>query len=295
LKKYDVDQVLLTPELNAALTAYSQSHSTTIYAIPEQISEHVSLLGFAKTEFSIVKKAIEECRVVKDSYEVALIRKANEISTLAHMAVVKQAKTAKNEQELWGTFIGTCIANGCHEQSYHSIVASGTSCSTLHYVKNDRSLEGMLNILLDAGGEYNCYCADITRTFPVNGTFTPESQTIYDIVAEMQETCFAMLKEGVLWEDVHENAHRVAIKGLKKVGILKGSEQEIFDKRISVAFFPHGLGHYLGMDTHDTGGNPNYEDKDTMFRYLRVRGRLPAGSVITVEPGVSVYADRKDS
>lgn len=96
-----------------------------------------------------------------------------------------------------------------------------------------------------------------------------------------------MLKEGVQWEDVHAHAHRVAIRGLLKLGILRGAEDEIFEKRVSVAFFPHGLGHYLGMDTHDTGGNPNYADKDTMFRYLRVRGRLPAGSVITVEPGVS--------
>lgn len=82
------------------------------------------------------------------------------------------------------------------------------------------------------------------------------------------------------------NAHRVAIKGLKGVGLLKGDEQEIFDKRVSVAFFPHGLGHYLGMDTHDTGGKANYADPDTMFRYLRVRGHLPRNSVITVEPGV---------
>lgn len=200
--------------------------------------------------------------------------------------MVKQAKTAKNERELEATFIATCIANGCREQAYHSIVASGTSAATLHYVKNYEPLEGKLNVLLDAAGEYNCYCADITRTFPINGTFSPESREIYDIVLEMQESCFKMLKEGVSWEDVHVNAHKVAIQGLKKLGILKGSEEELLKKRISVAFFPHGLGHMLGMDTHDTGGNPNYEDKDTMFRYLRVRGTLKSGTVITVEPGI---------
>ena len=89
-----------------------------------------------------------------------------------------------------------------------------------------------------------------------------------------------------MWEDVHANAHKVAIKGLLKAGVLKGDEQEIFDKRVSVAFFPHGLGHYLGMDTHDTGGHAQYDDPDPMFRYLRVRGALPAGCVITNEPGV---------
>jgi len=96
-----------------------------------------------------------------------------------------------------------------------------------------------------------------------------------------------MLKEGVVWDDVHLQAHKIAIEGLLALGILKGDKEEILKLRTSVAFFPHGLGHYLGMDTHDTGGHPNYADKDPMFQYLRVRGQLPAGSIITVEPGVS--------
>lgn len=96
-----------------------------------------------------------------------------------------------------------------------------------------------------------------------------------------------MLKEDVLWDDVHLHAHKVAIDGLLSVGIFKGDKEEILKARTSVAFFPHGLGHYLGMDTHDTGGNPKYDDEDKLFRYLRVRGTLPSGSVVTVEPGVS--------
>lgn len=96
-----------------------------------------------------------------------------------------------------------------------------------------------------------------------------------------------MLKEGVLWDDVHLEAHKIAIEGLLAIGILQGDKEDILKTRTSVAFFPHGLGHYLGMDTHDTGGHPDYDDKDNMFRYLRVRGKLPAGSIITVEPGVS--------
>ena len=103
----------------------------------------------------------------------------------------------------------------------------------------------------------------------------------------MQEACINMLKDGILWDDAHLTAHKIAINGLLALGILKGDKETILKARTSVAFFPHGLGHYLGMDTHDTGGHPNYEDKDTMFRYLRVRGTLPAGSIITVEPGVS--------
>ncbi|KAL2051781.1 hypothetical protein ABVK25_007937 [Lepraria finkii] len=121
---------------------------------------------------------------------------------------------------------------------------------------------------------------------PLGGTFYKESEEIYTIVQSMQEACLAVLKEDVQWEDVHVIAHEVAIEGLLKLGILKGEKKEILEARTSVAFFPHGLGHYLGMDTHDTGGHPNYEDTDKMFQYLRVRGKLPEGSVITVEPGV---------
>ena len=95
-----------------------------------------------------------------------------------------------------------------------------------------------------------------------------------------------MLKAGVLWDDVHARAHEIAIEGLLNIGILKGNKVDIFNARTSVAFFPHGLGHYLGLDTHDTGGHANYDDADSMYRYLRVRGHLPAGSVITVEPGI---------
>jgi len=286
LSKYDVDHVLYTNEVNAALAAFGPSQKTTVYAIPEQVSEHITFLPFKATEFTSLKTAIDECRVVKDAHEIALIRKANQISTLAHIEAAKVVTTAENEQELYGAFIGTCISHGAHEQAYHSICASGTSCSTLHYIRNDQPLRERLNILLDAGAEYECYCADITRTFPISGHFTPESKTIYDIVDEMQASCFKLLHANVKWEDVHENAHRVAIRGLLKAGILIGDETEIFNERVSVAFMPHGLGHYLGMDTHDTGGHADYDDPDTMFKYLRVRGEVPAGAVITVEPGI---------
>lgn len=102
----------------------------------------------------------------------------------------------------------------------------------------------------------------------------------------MQRETTAQIKEGVIWDDVHMLAHKIAIDGLLDLGVLKGDKDEILEAQTSAAFFPHGLGHYLGMDTHDTGGDPNYEDENKLFRYLRKRGPLPAGSVITVEPGV---------
>ncbi|RDL30179.1 putative Xaa-Pro aminopeptidase pepP [Venustampulla echinocandica] len=284
---FDVDHVLTTTDVAATLTHQGKVNApSSVWTIANQVSDHITFLEFNNKDFTLLKEAIEECRVVKDKFEVALIRHANQISTLAHTEVLKRASTATNERELEAAFLERCIANGAREQAYHSIVAAGTAAATLHYVKNYEPLEGKLNLLLDAGAEFNCYASDITRTFPINGKFSPESRAIYDIVLQMQHVCINMLKEGVLWDTVHLKAHEVAIEGLLKLGILQGEKEDILKSRTSVAFFPHGLGHYLGMDTHDTGGHPDYKDKDPMFRYLRTRGKLPAGSVITVEPGI---------
>ncbi|PLB47017.1 putative Xaa-Pro aminopeptidase pepP [Aspergillus steynii IBT 23096] len=294
LERYDVDSVLATTELNESLLSIASVYqgNAVAFAIADQVSSETKFEGFLETNYSVLKESIERTRVVKDSYEVALLRKANEISAKAHVAAIQASRSAKNEREIEGAFIAACIANGAREQSYHPIVARGENGATLHYGRNDDSLSDPVSqqkkgsVLIDAGGEYRTYCSDVTRVFPLGGKFATETRQIYEIVLRMQSECIAMLKDGVQWEDVHAHAHRVAISGLLDLGILRGAKDELFDKRISVAFFPHGLGHYLGMDTHDTGGNPNYGDKDSMFKYLRVRGRLPAGSVITVEPGI---------
>lgn len=159
LSLYDVDVVQTTNEVAASL---ARPHSTsTVYAIADQISDHITFLQFQNSDLSLLKEAIEECRVVKDEYEIALTKKANAISTIAHTAVLKAVKKAKNERELEGLFIERCIANGAREQAYHGIFASGEAAATLHYVKNHEPLGGKLNLLLDAGGEFNCYASDI--------------------------------------------------------------------------------------------------------------------------------------
>ncbi|KAL9948163.1 hypothetical protein D7B24_005521 [Verticillium nonalfalfae] len=285
-EKYDIDNVLYTNDVNAELARLGKGSGSTAFAIANQVLDTVSFIEFEDKNFDVLKGAIEECRVVKDDYEVALTRKANAISTTAHHAVMKAVNTAKNEQELEAIFLERCFAHGAKNQAYHAIHAAGRAAATLHYVHNSAPLEGKLNVLLDGGAEWDCYASDITRTFPISGKFSKESRAIYDIVLKMQLESIKVLKEGILWDDVHELAHKIAIEGLLDLGILKGEADEILKARTSVAFFPHGLGHYLGMDTHDVGGTPNYADSDPMFRYLRKRGTLPAGSLVTVEPGI---------
>ncbi|KAJ8124427.1 hypothetical protein O1611_g9214 [Lasiodiplodia mahajangana] len=287
LAKYDVDNVLPTTELNPMLAKLGAANAkSTVFAIPERFSDDVTFLQFDNKDLSVLSEAIDECRVVKDDYEIALIKKANQISSAAHRAVLENVRKVKNEYELEGVFIGNCMRQGAKKQAYPSIVASGRAAATLHYVHNDKEVTGKDLLLIDAGAEWSTYAADITRTFPISGRFTEQSRAIYEIVLQMQNDCTAMLKEGVWWDDVHVRAHEIAIDGLLSLGILKGNRKEILEARTSTAFLPHGLGHYLGMDTHDTGGHPNYADPDPLFRYLRVRRNLPAGSVITVEPGI---------
>ncbi|EMR72617.1 putative xaa-pro dipeptidase protein [Eutypa lata UCREL1] len=285
LARYDVDAVLPTTELNPMLARLGGGK--TVYAIADRVGDAVTFLEFAAKDFRLLGEAVDECRVVKDDYEVALIRKANIVSGAAHRAVLETVKGARNEFELEGVFIGECVRRGAKKQAYPSIVAGGTAAATLHYVHNDKDLKGKDLLLLDAGAEWTNYAADITRTFPISGKFTAKSRAIYDIVLRMQTETIAALKEGVAWDDVHLLAHQVAIDGLLALGVLRGgSRDEILAARTSAAFLPHGLGHYLGLDTHDTGGHPNYADPDPLFRYLRVRRNLPAGSVITVGPGI---------
>ncbi|KAI7327508.1 X-Pro dipeptidase [Hortaea werneckii] len=296
LKRYDVDDVKTSDELlkgGDSIRNMLQKQQTVIMAIKDRANLDLFQSGSLKEcrpeiNFEWVRKGIEACRVVKDDHEIAMIRHANIVSSYAHEQVLASVKRAKNERELNAVFVMHCHANGCKEQAYGCICAGGSNASTLHYVHNDMPLEGRLNLLLDAGCEYNCYCSDITRTFPLTGTFTKESKEIYTLVLHMQTECMKMIKAGVKWEDVHMKAHALAAEGLLSLGILNKelSVEKILATRVTTRFLPHGLGHYLGMDTHDCGGNPNHDDPDEMFKYLRIRGVLPANSVVTNEPGI---------
>ena len=294
MHKYDVDAVHTTDELKADLASITDAAAAPrLFTIPKQLSSD-SLCGdrfrTAGADSNILQEAIDECRTIKDGYEVALIKRANAITADAHHACMRAARTATNERELLATFTAACISRGAPTQAYTGIFGAGRAAATLHYTHNDAPLQGKLNLLLDAGAEVAQYASDVTRTFPLGsaGAFSVESRQIYDLVLRMQRETLAQCRPGAQWEAVHMLAHRVAIDGLLALGILRGGTPDaILARRTSCAFFPHGLGHYLGMDTHDSGGHPDYADPDKLLCYLRKRGPLPVGAVITVEPGVS--------
>ncbi|ODV77163.1 X-Pro dipeptidase [Suhomyces tanzawaensis NRRL Y-17324] len=283
-KKFDADEVKYVSDLEADLKAVGSEILTT--DINDFNKKFSTFLSEGNKDFFY---ALDESRLIKDEYEIELMREAARITDNCHLAVMSAIPIETNETHIHAEFTYHALRQGSKHHAYDPICCSGPSCSTLHYVKNDDEIEPTKkSILIDAGAEWSCYAADVTRCFPINGDWTKEHLEIYNAVLKMQQVTMAMIKPGASWDDIHLQAHKVLIEEFLKLGIFKSefSAQELFDSKVSARFFPHGLGHLLGMDTHDVGGYPNYEDPDPLLQYLRLRRPLLKGMVLTDEPGI---------
>ncbi|KAL3235538.1 aminopeptidase P family protein RNJ42_02314 [Nakaseomyces bracarensis] len=231
--------------------------------------------------------ALDEARLIKDWYELEVLRNAARITDKCHLAVMSALPIELNEIQIEAEFSYHALRQGARSLGYDPICCSGPACGTLHYIKNSEDLAGKSSILIDAGAEWKQYTSDVTRCFPINGKFTKEHRAIYEAVLDMQSQAMEQIKPGASWDDLHILTHKVLIKHLLKLGVFKKefSEEEIFERRVTCAFYPHGLGHVMGLDVHDTAGRPNYEDPDPYFKFLRLRRKLEKNMVITNEPG----------
>lgn len=282
-QKFDVDGVKFAGELAADLKALgTKVYTTDINAN----NRHVAAYLDTHDSFFF---ALDELRMIKDEFELGLMRHAAKLTDNCHLAVMQATPIERNETHIHAEFMYHALRQGSKHQLYDPICCSGENCSTLHYVKNDDEIEDSKRlVLIDAGCEWECYASDVTRCFPINGDWTKEHLEIYRAVLRMQRETIAMIKPGAHWEDLHFHAHRVLIEEFLLLGIFKlqYSVDELFAARASERFFPHGLGHLLGMDTHDVGGRPNYADADPLLRNLRLRRQLQPGMVLTDEPGI---------
>lgn len=284
LKTFDVDEVKYASELNSHLQALKQEAILTT-----DINDGNKVYDFLLTpndpDFFY---AMDEARLIKDEYELGLMRHAAKLTDNCHFAVMSALPIETKETHIHAEFMYHALRQGSKYQSYDPICCSGPSCSTLHYVKNDDDLESKRSVLIDAGCEWSLYASDVTRCFPINGDWSKEHLEVYSIVQKMQHVTMAMIKPGVPWEDCHLAAHKVLIEEFLKLNIFKSdySVEEIMESKVSGSFFPHGLGHLMGMDTHDVGGYPNYDDENSLLKYLRLRRPLQKGMVLTDEPGV---------
>ncbi|KAI9471819.1 MAG: peptidase M24, structural domain-containing protein [Benjaminiella poitrasii] len=286
MAKYDVDEAVYVDQLDQQLLSAS-----TVYTLPitktDKFQANIKLC--TAEESKKLHNAFAEARAVKSEWEIEIIRKANEISSNAHEKLMKASQEGANETQLHALFLYECHRYGALFQAYYPIVGVGKNAATLHYNKNNALFKQATDIVLvDAGCEVSCYASDITRCFPVGGKFTPEARTIYSIVLDMQKACLDACKAGVAWEDIHNIATKVACDGLLKCGVLIGDKEDILANHVVAAFFPHGIGHMLGLDVHDLGGYPEGTERIDApgIRNLRMRRDLQSGFVVTVEPGV---------
>lgn len=224
---------------------------------------------------------IGEQRLIKSDYELEQMRTANEISSRAHVAAMKFTRPGVTERQVQAVIEHQFMFNGCARPAYNSIVAAGNNATTLHYVFNDQVCKDKDLLLIDAGGEFNFYNADITRTFPINGKFTDEQARVYDGVLQIQKSIIEAIKPGLTFKEIHEMAASLLTELMLELGLLSGRKQDIIQGNIHRKYYPHGAGHWLGIDVHDAG---------LYFRKGEPRALEP-NMVFTVEPGLYIPED----
>jgi Xaa-Pro aminopeptidase len=227
------------------------------------------------------RELLHEMRLVKDADEIALLRRAAEISARGHVLAMKAAAPGKYEFEIQQVLDGYCHANGARHMAYPSIVASGPDSVFLHWQRNDRQMKDGEILLNDSGAEYGSYATDITRTYPVNGRFTPEQREIYEIVLAAQKEAMALVKPGLSHEEIEKKAARVQTEGLVRLGLLSGDVDRLIKDGAYRKLTLHGVSHGVGLDVHDAG----------RYRAGAASRVLEPGMVFTIEPGIYIAAD----
>ena len=235
-----------------------------------------------------VRALLDEMRLVKDAHEVDLMQRAARISAAAHVRAMRRTRPGMREFELEAELLHEFRRCGSQFPAYGSIVAGGRNACVLHYRENTSELRDGDLLLIDAGCELDGYASDITRTWPVNGRFSPAQRALYDIVLAAQAAAIAATRPGTRFIDPHDAAVRVLAQGMIDCGLLEGSVDGVIESGAYKRFYMHRTGHWLGMDVHDCGeyrqpGEPGTGDARP-WRILR------PGMVLTVEPGIYVQA-----
>ncbi len=222
-----------------------------------------------------------ELRLYKTPAELERMRKAAALACAGHTAAMRECKPGLREYELEALLEQQFRKGGSTGPAYASIVAGGANACILHYVENSELLRDGDLLLIDAGAEWEYYASDVTRTFPVNGRFSPEQKALYEVVLEAQLAAIAEVRPGVSFVSVHERALRVLVEGFVRLGLLAGKPEELIAADAYRRFYMHRTSHWLGLDVHDCGA------------YVVDGGSrtLEPGMVLTVEPGCYVAED----
>ncbi len=232
----------------------------------------------APGEIVDLDRLLHEQRLIKDPAEAKRMRQAARVSVRAHRRVMQTCRPGLWEYQLEAEFLHELNRAGVRATAYPSIVAAGANACILHYSDNRAEVRDGDLVLVDAGGEFEYYASDITRTFPANGRFSEPQREIYDLVLKAQHAAIGLVRPGRRWNEPHDAAVQVITKGLVALGLLEGKVKDLIKGEAYKRFYPHRTGHWLGMDVHDVG---EYKVEGE-WRYLK------PGMILTVEPGLYI-------
>ncbi len=284
-KLYGIDRVRYTDAVPAALKKQKKGYRRCYVNGPAWNGFKRSLRRL-KNGAAALQDALQELRAVKNRGEIEFLRRASLISGRAHRAAMRSARAGMHEFEVQTVFEAECRRAGLRHLAYPTIVAGGANSATLHYERNDAKLKEGDLLLIDAGAELHGYAADITRTFPVGRRFTRRQRDIYSIVLETQKEGIRLARPGITSAELHVHSIRKIAEGLLDLKLLRGSLDELVESGAARLFYPHGLGHMLGLDVHDVSGGKRRKVRNPTKVPMRFVTKLEPGFVITVEPGI---------
>ncbi len=300
-KNYKADKAVSIEQLEKDFAKLVNGHDKLYYRfgvdknLDAVVLKYLSLgrFGRLKTPYpphTIIDPTIliHEMRLHKTPEEIELMKRAGEIGADAHILAMQSCKPGMNESQIESIIEHYFRMNGAIGTAYNSIVGGGKNACILHYVENNAPLKDGDLLLIDAGCNYEGYSSDITRTFPINGKFTPAQREIYDVVLEVQLACIDLTKVGVTVKDRQKASIEMLTEGMVKIGLLKGKVKDLIKKKAYMKYYMHGVGHYLGLDVHDAG---------RYFTDQAAKKSRPyeAGMVLTVEPGIYVPPNDKSA
>jgi len=291
---YGFDDCFTLAEIDNALPQLLKNKAQLLYCQGENQAFDLEVLSWLKQIKKLVKQGaktpaqivdcapiIAELRLIKSPREIDIMRQVNKISCGAHQRAMQKAQAGKFEYQIEAELLHEFSRHGARHAAYASIVAGGDNANILHYTDNNDALNNGDLLLIDAGGELAGYAADITRTFPVNGKFSVEQKTLYELTLTAQNAAINEVKVGNTFAALNTLVNEIFTEGLLELGILTGDLNTLLEEKACKKYFIHGLGHWLGLDVHDVGDYQVKMDQGQLREFA-------AGMVMTIEPGLYI-------
>ena len=281
----------------AQLPAWLESRSDRKMVVLGQPVEILWDLSRDDELAAATQASLDAVRRVKDAAELDLVRRAARATAAGHEKAREFICAGVTERRIQIELEAEMYRNGATGMGFDTIVGTGTNAAVLHFAPGGRQVQETDLVLVDAGGEVLGYTADVTRTYPASGVFTPEQQAIYDLVLAAEHQAISLCKPGVEWHDVHRAAALVLALGLRDLGLLTGEVDGLLESGAVALFFPHGIGHMLGLGVRDVGGCAQGRQEDQRYCGARLRVDMPLeeGFLMTVEPGLYFVPAMLDS